>query len=180
MTKQLTTVTIILCLVFFSFTADATTNPFILLWGRTAPTEIVFAPFGYHLFDSPSKQYIFHPGPSGTVNDAQYLVEFHWESIAVSTFTNSFRNQVECFGLYRQIIYFKRFDLAYLIGMMTGYGSHANGNGGPSFTHSIVAHDPGLIVALDARILLTKKISFHIIGPINLRSVIFGVGYTFS
>lgn len=168
------------CLFYFVLTnADAATNPFLLLWGRTASTEITFAPVGYHPFDPPDQQYVFHAKP-GSVNDAQYLLSFHWKSLVVATFTNSFQDQVELLGLYRQIIYFKRFDLNYFIGVMTGYGHHAEGNGGPSFTHSIVANDPGLLIAFDAQLLLTKKISFHIICPANFRSVNFGIGYTFG
>ena len=176
--KNVINALIILCFIFLSFNANAETNPFKLLWGRTASTEVIFAPFGYHFFDPLNQQYISH-GEPGMVNDAQYLLSLHWKSVTIGTFTNSYRDQVEFLGLYRQVIYLKRFDLAYLIGVMTGYGKNAQNNGGPTLTHSIVAHDPGLIVALDASMPLTKKIAFHMILPVDFRSVDFGVGYTF-
>ncbi len=169
-------------LVLFSFlflsNANANINPFKLLWGKTASTEIIFAPFGYHFFDPLNQQYISR-GEPGMVNDAQYLLSLHWKSLTIGTFTNSYHDQVEFLGLYRRIIYLKRFDLSYLIGAMTGYGKNAQNNGGPSFTHVIVAHDPGLVIALDASIPLTKKIAFHMVLPVDFRSVDFGVGYTF-
>lgn len=170
------------CLVLFcciSLNTNAATNPFLLLWGKTAPTEIIFAPFGYHLFDSPNEQYLFDK-QFHSVNDAQYLLSFHWKSIAVGTFTNSFGDQVEFLSLYRQVITSQRFDLAYIVGVMTGYGQYADGNGGPSFMHSIIDHDPGLLVALDAKLPITKKIAFHMVCPINFRSIDFGIGYAFS
>jgi hypothetical protein len=177
--KRLINAFIMFGLFFLSFSANASINPFKLLWGREASTEIIFAPFGYHLFDSPDQQYVFHREP-GMVNDAQYLVSLHWKSVTIGTFTNSYHDQVEFVGLYRQIIYLKRFDLAYLVGAMTGYGENAQNNGGPALTHSIVAHDPGLIVGLDASVPITKKIAFHLIFPVDFRSVDFGVGYTFG
>lgn len=164
--------------IFLSFNANAETNLFKLLWGKTASTEIIFAPFGLHFFDPLNQQYISY-GEPGMVNDAQYLLSLHWKSVTIGTFTNSYRDQVEFLGLYRQIVYLKQFDLAYLVGVMTGYGQNAQNNGGPSFTHAIVAHDPGLIVALDASVPLTQKIAFHMVLPVDFRSVDFGFGYTF-
>ena len=165
------------CLVLSS-NSDAATNPFALLWGRTAPTEIIFAPFGYHIFDPANQQYVFHKEPN-SVNNAQYLLAFHWKSIVAVTFSNSFGDQVELLGLYRQIVYIKRLNLAYMIGIMTGYGSRAD-NLGPPLTRSIVASDPGVVAALDADFSLTKKIAFHMFCPVDFRSIDFGIGYTFS
>lgn len=158
--------------------ANATTNPFKLLWGRTAPTEIIFAPFGYHLFDSSNEQYFFHAKPDES-NDAQYLVSFHWKSIAVGTFTNSERHQVEFLALYRQLIYYKRFALADIIGVMTGYGRDAKKIHPPPYMGSIVNHDPGAFAVWDATIALTKHFSFHAVCAINFQYMTLGVGYVF-
>lgn len=159
--------------------ANAATNPFSFLWGKTAPTEIAFAPFGFHTMPDGMPQYIsFENKGTTALNDAQYLLEFHWRSLVVGTFSNSWKQQVEMLGLYRDLVYFKHLHVALIFGVMTGYGNMA-ANLGPASTRPLVAHDPGLVVAWDIRFPLSQKFSFHIVSAANFNVMDFGIGYAF-
>ena len=135
------------------------------MWGRSAPSGIIYLPVGLH-------------GNSTRPRDFE-LIGGVYKSLTAGTFINSRGYRTWFFGFERSLFRIKQLRLGYRVGAMVGYhGSLANSERVP-FAHSVLfEHNVNPAIGIPARIDLVE----HVQAEIFITPLVFlgGVRITFG
>lgn len=114
-------------------------------WGEPATSHASFLPIGRHF------------SGSEMANNRNWLGAVTISGFVGGTFINSFNRRIYFGGVERQVYTKNKLSISYIIAIMSGYKGEGLEDLGP-----LIGHDPGPLVAIIARWLVTNNLSLDL------------------